>query len=202
MRVIQCIVVICLFLFSACKNNRRDAENIQIPEAMQESKKSTIMYKRVNDDMVNSIYNNLLEKSPELKTLDDQVSNLRDERLDSASALLAYIEKNNEYYYSAEEHVKSISDSLLRKQILNILNTSRKKSDSSIISHHNLLGSIDNTIKQITDQREGLKVLLSLPVIEEYQKLNLPSKKPLEELNKKTRDLKTKMDSVIRKNGA
>jgi hypothetical protein len=203
MRAIQFTVMICLLSLSACENKRTNSNEApaQIPEAMQESKTTTIISKRGYEDIVNSIYENLIQKSVELKALDEKITNLPGERSDSASAVSAYIAKNSEFYYSADQHVKSISDSLLRSKVQSIINASKKSCDSLLIPHNNLLASIDLTIKQTTDQREALKLLLSLPVIEEYQKLNLPSKKPLQELNNKARNLKAQTDSLLKKKG-
>jgi hypothetical protein len=46
-----------------------------------------------------------------------------------------------------------------------------------------------------------LKILLSLPVIHEYQKSNSPSAKPLEGLERELQMLKNRLDSLIKKQG-
>ncbi len=168
---------------------------------MVEPKSGSIISKRAPDDPVNTIYTNLVDKSADLKNLDERISGLQDERMDSTEMLTEYIHPNEQYYTSAERHIQSISDTVLRTAILRIMNESKDRFDASMKSTKNLLNSIDSTIKQIDNQRELLKVLMTIPVIQEYQRLNTPSSKSSKDLEAELNILKRKFDSIIKKNG-
>ena len=80
--------VIFIGLFS-CNSKRGSAkpEAQHIPEAMQGTNEYSYLSKRGGDDVVNSIYENLLKKSERLSAMDKKVDGLIEEQNDSTYRL-------------------------------------------------------------------------------------------------------------------
>jgi hypothetical protein len=60
-----------------------------------------------------------------------------------------------------------------------------------------ILKEIDTTNKALNDLHVAMKIILTLPLIEKYQKENLPSTKPMEGYLKEMNKALKSMDSLV-----
>ena len=188
MRVALIISIVVSFALAACTNSRAKDKQVQeTPKALQDkssSSSSEMIFKRSNDDLVESLYNELADKTPELKQLEDQIDNLRSSEDDSTESFVNYNSKNESYFNSAGSHADNIKDSVLRDKIKLLIANSVTKYNSSISLHNDLLKSIATKDRTLRDLHIVLKITRTLPLIGKYQKDNLPSTESLKGFSK------------------
>ena len=110
-------VFICLSCL-ACDNERIDKQKNETPAALTDATASyALSSSRGYNDLVESLYNELTDKSPGLKKLETELDLLAKTKGDSTELVDKYDEKNKSYYSSARNHVEQVKDSVLRNKI-------------------------------------------------------------------------------------
>jgi len=195
------IYIFLLAIFISCNSKRTQPQQNNIPEALQDNKKSSLAVysKRGFDDLVEDLYNEKLENDPELSKLDRLYKGLNESKNDSLEELNKYVEKNNSYYSSADQHLNRIQDSSLKKEIEIILLNNKNRYKQKLNYLRSLEGSLDLISANATDRYNAVKLLVSLSMIGSFQDAT-PSSKPIESVINSYNKLNTKFDSVIREN--
>lgn len=175
------LAFLCLLLASCDNSKGQDKQQQETPKALQDKSTSTeFVSKRRYDDLVESLYNELAEKTPELMKLENEIDDLNTSKADSIELFDKYDSKNQAYFNSASSHAEQIKDSLLRNKIKILIAASLTKYYSSVSWHTEILKSISAKDLVLNDLHTIIKIISTLPVIEKYQKDNLPNTKPLE----------------------
>jgi hypothetical protein len=168
-------------------NNKRQQPQPETPKALDEKDKSySLVSKRgYDEDILESIYSELVDKTPELKKLEEDIDILYVSKGDSLEAFTNFDSKNDRYYNSAGIHSQGIKDSLLRQKMKNLIQASLANYNSLTAPHNNLLKSIESKEATLSDVHTALKIVRTLPVIARYQKNSLPDTKRLEGYSQK-----------------
>jgi peptidoglycan hydrolase CwlO-like protein len=126
-----------LLAFSSCNSSQKQENPEQeTPKALEDKSSSFIIAsKRGPDDLVESLYNELVDKTPELKKLEDKIEDINKSKNDSTELFDKYNEKNQSYYSEANRHLERITDSLLRDKMKILIANSLTKYNSLISSH-------------------------------------------------------------------
>ena len=171
-----------MFTLVACDNpQRQDKPEQETPKALEDkSVSSEILSKRGYDDLVESLYSELLDKNQDLKNLENKIQELNQSKNDSTKSFDNFNTKSINYYSAANRRIDQLNDSLLRIKMRTLISSSLTKYKSSITTHETLLKTIDAGGITISDLHTTLKITETLPLIEKYQHNNLPSTKPLE----------------------
>jgi DNA anti-recombination protein RmuC len=185
-----------LILLISCGENETNHRSNEEPEAFQE-KSIDIGRFRKGNDLVEDLYQELVEKSPELKSLEDELSQLNTR--DTANIFYNYNQKSNDYYRDAENHTNSITDSVMKQKIVNLITKSSDKYVSKKADLKNLMNTINEKRNEINNYHSALKIILTIPLIEEYQKQHLPNKSPYEKVIKKEDLLLEKIKNITPK---
>jgi len=176
------ISTVLLLTFVSCDNARikeNQEQKQETPKALQEEKSYEIVSKRGYDDIIESLYKELADKTPELKDLETRLEALSASKSDSTEQYDKYNGKNHSYYNSADNHLKQINDSTLRKKMKTLISSSLTKYNSKVYRHTELLKSIDKKTMTLDDLHEMLIITTTLPLIEKYQNDNLPTTKSI-----------------------
>jgi hypothetical protein len=198
----QLFISVFIFLtFSSCDNlPKEDKEKQETPKALKdEGSSSEISSIRVNEDMVESLYSELADKTPELKDLEQNIESVSKSKKDSIESYKKYAEKNKEYFSSTKRNIEKISDSVLRDKIKMIISNSLARYNSKILKHEDLLKSIDLKTITVEDLHTYLKIVLTLPVMDNYQTDNIPKTKSLEGLSKHLDQTINQIDTLLKK---
>lgn len=198
----QIITAVFILAVLASCNSSRKQENPEpeTPKALEDKSTSyEIVSKRGYDDLVESLYNELTDKTPELKKLEDKIDDLHKSKNDSTELFDKYNQKNQSYFSSANSHLERITDSLLRDKMKLLIAGSLSKYNSLISRHTDLLKSIDAKNLTLSDLHIILKITKTIPLIEKYQKDKLPSAKPLEGFSKQLDEAINYTDTLIKK---
>jgi hypothetical protein len=176
------ISAILVLLFASCNNTRtQDKPKEDSPKALQDKNSSSeFISKRSYEDMVESLYSELVTKDIALKTLEDKIDELGSSKSDSLHLFEKFNSKNQAYFNSANGHVAVIKDSLLKNKMQNLIAKNLAKYSSSVAKHNELIELIAKKNLTIDDLHIVLKIVRTLPLIEKYQKDNLPNTKSLE----------------------
>ena len=175
MRTQIIISTLIILTFASCKNSSApNNQKQETPKALQDKSTSyEISYSRGTEDLVHSLYNELLEKTPELKQLENEIDNIVQNKIDSTKLFGSFNGKNQAYYQSANGHVEKIKDSVLKNKMKLVLENGLAKYNSSILAHTNLLKTIDTQQLSISDLHTVLKITRTMQLIEKYQKWGL-----------------------------
>lgn len=174
-----------LFLFivlTSCGGNESKNENPknEIPKALQNKASINIGRYRSNDDLPEELYQELVSKNIELKKLETQLEDFNTK--DTLNIFYNYNGKSENYYTYANSYANSIKDSILKNKVLNLLKNSDEKYNKKITELNQLVESIYQKQRDIRDYHSALKIVLTIPLIEKYQKDNLPEKSPFEKV--------------------
>jgi hypothetical protein len=170
------------------RTNNKPVEQ-ETPKALQDNKLAIKSYSRSGTDMIDELYQELVDKSPELKKLEDDLGIINSKASDLETNFNAYNQKSNSYYYSANEKTSAITDSLLRKKILAIITNNKNLYDNKTASVNSLRKLISDNSSTIKDSYSVLKIVLTLQLIEKYQNDNLPDKKNFKDIIKEQEKL-------------
>jgi len=179
MRQLIFISIVLIALTSCNRHKKQPQQNV--PKALEEQKSTySLISKRGNDDLVESLYGEVADQTPALKKLEEDLDAINNSKEDSLEGFQKYHSKNKSYYNSAQNHTGRIQDSLLRERIKNLVQASQSNYNSFTAPHDNLLKSIESKETSLSDLHIALKIIKTLPVINKYQKNNLPNTKSLE----------------------
>ena len=199
MKNILLIPIIVFTLISCNQRKQQQAPAPETPKALQESGSAdfSLLSKRGGkEDLVESLYAELLNKTPELKDIEKQISYLDEARTDSVEGFSSFNEKNKDYYASAISHTTNIHDSALSNKIRLMISNSQSAYKTQTAGHNSLLAILDSKAVKLEDLHVILKIVKTLPLIEKYQKDNIPDKRPIEKtINEFDKTIK-KIDSL------
>jgi predicted transcriptional regulator len=167
-------------LFFSCNSNQQqvpqEKTNQENPVALQENKFDMSSLKKGRGDLIEELYAEIANQSDELKNLE---KDLKQFQTDSKYNKLKddfnqYDFQSKRYYQAADDKLTSLKDSILRNRISELVKKSKNQYSDKIVELESLSSQIDNKQLSIEDHYNVLKILRTLPVIEKYQKSNLP----------------------------
>lgn len=191
-----------LSFFSCNDNSRTESKpNQETPKALDNTESSyAIISKRGSyEDMVESLYSELSEKIPELSQLEDKIENLRRSKGDSMGTFNQYNQKNQAYFSSVNGHIEQIKDAVLRDKMKALIADNLLKYNLKVSPHLDLLKAIKAKSVTLNDLQSVLKITRTLPLIEKYQKENLPSTKSILGFSKRLDETLKYTDKLIKK---
>lgn len=186
---------------ASCNNTRtQDKPKQETPKALEDKTSSyELVSKRGYDDLVESLYSELVSKNIDLKKLENKIDDLNNSKNDTTNLFDKYNEKNQSYFNAANGHIAEIKDSLLRDKMRNLISKNLTRYNSTIVKHKDLLEIIETKNLTISDLHNILKIIKTLPLIQKYQHDNLPSIKPFEGYIKR-QDETIKLADTLTKN--
>jgi len=194
------IILLSLVMFS-CGGERieHNPTEPETPKALQDDKLELKSYNRSKNDLAEVLYLELMDKSPELKKLEDDLGTLNSKKSDLETKFNTYNQKSDSYYNSAHEKASSITDSLLRKKIIALITNSQNQYSNKTASVNTLRKLISDNSSSINDSYSVLKIVLTLQLIEKYQNDNLPNRKDFLDLTKEQEKIIQRTGSLIPK---
>jgi uncharacterized protein YeaO (DUF488 family) len=190
-----------VLILASCSNNRtQDKPKQETPKALEDKSSSyEIVSKRSYDDLVESLYTELLTKDINLKKLEDKIDELNKSKSDTTELFDNFNAKNQSYFSSADRHIADIKDSIVRNKIKNLVASQLTKYNSRIARHNELLNLIEAKQLTISDLHNVLKIVRTLPLIDKYQKDNLTSTKSFQGYLKQQEEIIKLADTLSKK---
>jgi hypothetical protein len=189
------IFIVLALLTGACKPRQKKDP----APTILEGKKVDVsdIYKKRGGDLVEALYNELVQQSDELKALEDQIRDLQKNWPDSIDSFKKFSDKSNAYYEAAGRKTAFITDSLLRRRMIALIHTSQRNYSDSII-HFTMLDSLlKKRAASLNDLHQVLKLTKTLPLIEEFQKKHKPDTAAAQHATRDLDALIQKLDSLM-----
>jgi len=166
-------LIVMFFMTISCGQDKTEKTTIQeTPVALQDNDLEIKSYSR--SDIVEELYQELVEKTPQLKRLENDLATFNS--VDHAEKFDNYDNKSSQYYNVANGNATTITDTILRKRILSIIENSQKEYENKTKELKSLRKLISDNNSTINDYHSTLKIILTLPLIQKYQSDNLPEK--------------------------
>ncbi len=187
--------------FTACSRKPVDPS---IPEALQDSEGEVQPYLRVpgrrgHTDLVDELFAEILEKRPEVKAIVDEQIQMLDDIQQKSRELHRSDGKSNEFYASARSHATSIADSISSIAILAKIDASEARWKASLADRDALSDQLNQRSLDLQDELLRLKIRLTLPQIEDYQRKNRPNLDGAKALEKEALKLLKQMQTIPEK---
>ena len=194
------ISIITVLTLASCNNNRtQDKPKQDTPKALENKSSSyETISKRGYDDLIESLYDELASKNIDFRQLEDKIDDLNKSKGDTTDSFDKFKEKNQAYFSSADRHILEIKDSLLRDKMKVLIANNLTKYTSSTTKHKELLKIIETKSLTISDLHNILKIVKTLPLIEKYQRDNLPDTKSFEGFIKRQNETIKLVDTLAK----
>lgn len=186
-------IFILTFLLSC--GNDKSANHVVNPKAFQDKKVSLKTYSR-SGDITEELYAELVSNNAALQKLEAELEAYSPKEDEVRGKFDNYDDKSTSYYRSVNEKSSGIKDSLLRQKMDEIIALSTVKYEGKTAQLKSLMSQILNNRSSINDHHAILKIVLTLPMMEEYQKNNKPTKNEFENLINQQNKLIFRIDSL------
>jgi hypothetical protein len=187
--ILVLIILICAVTISSCshrndKNTQPVIQN-QTPEVLENTKsdlKVSSFSKRYEGDIIQELFNEALSKDEELKTLSEKMAEINTVKNDSLESYRTYIQNNNRYWSNIFEYINQISDSTIKIELRESFKIMESKYLESIKPHDLIISRLDVKSKVLNDREILMKIIVTQPMMYNYQRNELPAIKPLKDL--------------------
>jgi hypothetical protein len=184
------VFVIALF---ACSNVSSPPDNV--PKGLDAENSGSLSSETRyggGGDALNDMYEEMVDDDAALKSLEKDIRSLSGNISEATRPYNTFTYYNSNYYNSATNHLNSIRDSALKTKAKAIIDASMSQYQRSVAAHNKLINEISWKQVTLNDAHTFLKLVKTLPLIENYQKKNLPSTSALENAS-------AEMDKVIQR---
>ncbi|WP_374462655.1 hypothetical protein [Chryseobacterium sp.] len=153
----------------SCRENK--SQNNNIVEKAAESTESSIPIKRLSktQDIFDGIYYEKVKNDQELRKIDEKISLMQEDAHQMQSIYNSIISNSEDYYLIAESRAKSINDSVLRKEMTELIKESSENYDLKVQKIKELKHQINRNKQSIYSIYSAFKIRKTLPEIEKYQ---------------------------------
>lgn len=175
----------------SCRENK--SQNNNIVEKAAENTESSIPIKRLSktQDIFDGIYYEKVKNDQELRKIDEKISLMQEDVHQMQSIYNSIISNSEDYYLIAESRAKSINDSVLRKEMTELIKESSENYDLKVQKIKELKHQINRNKQSIYSIYSAFKIRKTLPEIEKYQNAHPLKTDSLNQfINKQTQLLK------------
>ena len=198
--LINILTLSTLTLLFSCNEPQRESDKKQPekenPKPLQ-TDESAIKSFRGQFDLTQELYDELVSKNADLQKLEKDIEDFNPNT--ASEKYFTYDNKSTNFYNSADEKSTSINDSLLRKRISSLILTSKDKYQNRTNELKSILKHISQNKLTLHDHHVVLKIILTLPLIEKYQKDNIPDKNEFNSLDTEQQKLIKRTDILTPK---
>ncbi|MDR3273540.1 MAG: hypothetical protein LBT29_08680 [Flavobacteriaceae bacterium] len=187
-----------ILILSSCDRNEIPKQP-ETPKALQQEESMSFSRTTRATNFVDDLYAELVDKTPELKKIENDLAIYEKKEQDSLKKINNYDIKSGHYYNDDLFEVKMINDSLLKNKMYEIVKNSQGDYREKTEKITTLLKIIDKKNSSIADYHTIMKLTLTIPLIEKYQNENLPNSKTMEDLIKEQSSLIKKMNELTPK---
>lgn len=166
------LLILCLFALTltACEKPKSEIASPLIDnQSLESSLKSSY-----RGSLLEQLYAETLKKDSSLKSLEEQIQHEINSPIEAIQNFETYNNYSGNYYSTALSYAESIKDSLLKNQLLIQLDKSEKEYKKSVQANTQTIEKINQNREKIRDLHMILKIVKTLSIIEEYQKINKP----------------------------
>ncbi len=163
-----------------------------------ESLESTFLRKDGKQNLLEELYEELSEKDEKLIALNQTRQLIYKNSNELLTEKVTYENHSTRYYESALHQIKTINDTVLQHQLLTKLSRSKQLLTQKLRSSNAYHVQIDANTALINDTHTSLKFLLTLALMEDYQKNNVPENEKFSTIIKQQQQFLQRLDSLLK----
>lgn len=203
-KLFQNILLTSLLLTALTLTGCGSAADPSVPEALQEPNGGLESYTygnrgRSHSDLVDELFTEILEKRPEVKAIVDEQANMLENISEEIDQLHQFDSKSDQFYASARSHADLIADSISRVATLARIDDSENRWHASLAERDAISLELSQQRHDLKDELVRLKIRLTMPQIEDYQRKNQPNLNESKALEKQTSRLMRQMQAIPEK---
>ncbi|MCT4582870.1 MAG: hypothetical protein N4A35_15770 [Flavobacteriales bacterium] len=157
----------------SCNQQRQTPAELEreTPEAIEDQSDFgfSSSYKRDYENIVERLYNEAVEKNVEVGAIQESIDEVHQYYVDSLADYNKYIRINEEYWNTANRYIAEISDTTLRNSIKELFQEAEVTYCSSKEDLLYLNDQIALEKERLENQVQLLKLVVTLPMIQNYQ---------------------------------
>ncbi|MBL3655329.1 cytochrome P450 family protein [Fulvivirga sediminis] len=189
------LFLILLFAISCAQNGeikKVAPQEDQTPEVMKDDQSVDYMpFSRMkHNDIVEKLFKEALEHDQELKSLMLRLEEVRDLKFDSLKNYRTYNNNNQDYWRSLTRYADDINDSTMKNDLKKFIDSLKKDQERKASLLDRTVAQLDSVEKKLNDLEVLTKVMVTAPMMENYQRNELPNHKSLQ-------TVKLSLDSLI-----
>jgi hypothetical protein len=178
------IYISIIFLVISCNSTGPtkvvQPENDAVPELFEKQESSVSSFSKYNsrgDNLIENLFEEAREKDPHLDQLVKNIEEFDSYAYQQLIKMDQYSKNNEKYWKSVAYHISQIKDSVLQKQMQSSFNTleNQFQKQSQDIKHAQEL--LDQKTVAMKDQLVIMKLMVTQPMMYQYQKQEKPSVK-------------------------
>ena len=195
------IIIICILAFiNSCSKENTTTEITPKNETdkviLKDNKEGSFTrFSKAGYPLIEKIYYKLIENDPHLKKLDKAINQLNNENVDYNRNLNSILQKPEDYYSDAKNRTIHLRDSLLKREITELIELSEKEFRSNTSSLNEKIKNTTLNYFTINDLYNVLKIKKTLPAIEKFQK-TIPDNQKIDSIIKEQEKLIKELKSL------
>lgn len=197
------MVISSLIIFSCSKKKDNTIPAQPTPEALDEKDhlKESVYSKRYPSDIIDELYEEALTNDPKLKMINNDIALLSEIKSDSMEAYRRYAQNNQSYWASADAYINQLSDSSLKHEMSALFKTLEMKINERTAKVDAANEVIRQRTQTLNDQLILMKLLVTQPMMSNYQTNEFPTVKTLEHVIMSYDSVisRTKLYTIIKK---
>ena len=150
------------------------------------------MSNRFNSDLVQELFDEEVNKTPELQNLVEQVRDLEQMKKDSLEDYNGFVQNNSKYITAANDYIDQISDTVLKKDMKKAFADFESSYEKMVVPSRTAMNTINNKTIELNNHLVVLKLLVTKSVMQKYRMKHLPD---VHQMSK----IQTKYDLLIDK---
>jgi hypothetical protein len=185
-------ILISIIIITSCSNKKKriaDGSEIQnpTPEVLDNNRdlKAASISRSYRADIIQELYQEAINKNEKLKKLNNRINEIDGIKEDSLEQYNKFIQTNRNYYETVDDYINQLSDSTIKsefKEIFKVIENKYKVRVSKLVS---AVETIDSKTKFLNDQVILMKLLITEPMISNYQINESPNIETINNLGKK-----------------
>lgn len=193
----QFFLLLLISLSVACSNERSTTEKPnqqeQTPEVFENEKSKvdfTSYSTRNGYDIIQQLFDEAVSKDEQLKSIATRIDKIGVQKTDSLEEYQTYIRNNQKYWNTLSGYANLLGDSVLKKELNNHIEVLKDKHNNKLSPLSSLAAQIESRERTLKDQEILMKIIVTEPMMNNYQRNEYPKIETLEAL-------KLKYDSLI-----
>ncbi len=200
------LILLTIALVTISCNLRNTNEEIDEVLSAQENSTTTARqptklssdYSRVQEDLVQKLYNEELLKNKKLQQLDFDINKLRETTTENFRISEKYKSINAKYFESAKYLTMSISDSIARNEMTEFFAELENNYSNKLKPLHKSISQLENAFKDLNDRESIIKLVNSIEPMIKYQENKIPSSLGIDSLTQSVNNLLKNSEEFVK----
>jgi CHAT domain-containing protein len=181
------LVSLLTFSCSIKDDNTQNVNNADETPDILEGGESDINFsslnKRYNTDIIQNLFAEAMDKDEHLKALSNRIVGIRNMKVDSLADYQKYKGNNQQYWSAVDNYLQQISDSTLSQELRGFMDNLEDKYTARIVGHESETSKIITNESTLRNQEIVMKLLVTVPMMSNYQRNELPDINVLKSVN-------------------